>query len=148
MYWGWRGRPTRRTYARSLQVSCCICKGRAGHGSYHQKWAQGWGVEGDKSERDEEGRREEAGGRRKEGFEGQSKKAGCMRIAWGKEEMNTSGNNADHGNQNSNLDQSQSSSLRSERVKLRRLTNYIRAQHLYLETYFPPVIRTESICRF
>lgn len=69
------------------------------------------------------------GGGRKEGFEGQSKKAGCMRIAWGKEEMNTSGNNADHGNQNSNLDQSQSSLLRSERVKLRRLTNYIRAQH-------------------
>lgn len=88
----------------------------------------GWGAERDKvKERRKEG--EKRG--REEAFEGQSKKAGCMRIAWGKEEIDTSGNHADHGNQKSTSSQSQASSPRSERVQL-----YQGPAFVYRETYF------------
>lgn len=52
-------------------------------------------------------------GGRTVGFEGQSKKAGCMRIAWGKEEMDTSGHIWGHGNQ-----VLERRPIASERVKL------------------------------
>lgn len=63
------------------------------------------------SAREAEGRGEEGG--RTVGFEGQSKKAGCMRIAWGKEEMDTSGHIWGHGNQ-----VLERRPIASERVKL------------------------------